>query len=125
MAGDLEVGGPRPRRRWRAERHRCFEVTVSKGGPPCSQQGGCVLGFHMGLLCGLSQPQPEHRLQGPSDLRGTGTTQPREWLQSHAPWTLVLETHPLPGATDPSEGQQVPKWTRALALPLPVPLRLG
>lgn len=48
MFGDLEVGGPRPRRRWRAEGHR-LEVTVSMVGPPCFQQGGCVLGFHMGL----------------------------------------------------------------------------
>lgn len=50
MAGDLEMGAPRPSRTWRAEGHRRRrEVTVSKEGPPCSQQGGCVLGFHMGL----------------------------------------------------------------------------
>lgn len=42
------MGGPRPSWRWRAEGHR-LEVTVSRDGPPCSQQGGCVLGFHMSL----------------------------------------------------------------------------
>lgn len=57
MAEDLEMGGPRPSRRWRAEGH-CREVTVSKGVPLCSQQGSCVLGFHMGLQCSLFWPQP-------------------------------------------------------------------
>ena len=41
-------GRPRPSQRWRAKGH-CREVTVSKGAPLCSQQGSCVLGFHMGL----------------------------------------------------------------------------
>lgn len=106
------MGAPRPSRRWRAEGHR-REVTVSKGGPPCSQQGGCVLGFHMGLWCRLPWPLPrdhEQPLQWPSDLRGGGTAQLRERPQSHPPQTLVPETHPLPGGADPSEGRgRVPR----------------
>lgn len=42
------MGGSRPSRRWRAKGH-CREVTVSKGAALCSQQGSCVLAFHMGL----------------------------------------------------------------------------
>ena len=48
MAEGLEMGGPRPSQRWRAKGH-CRAVTVSKGAPLCSQQGSCVLGFHMCL----------------------------------------------------------------------------
>lgn len=48
MVEDLEMGGSRPSRRWRAKGH-CREVTISKGVALCSQQGSCVLGFHMGL----------------------------------------------------------------------------